>query len=225
MARSEPAVAAVDWSGVYAGLQGGYGWASFGTDFGRSINADGWLGGGHIGLQRQFDRWVFGIEASYAFGSLDGDRTIDLGGDPLKLDAEISNLLLVTGRLGYAWSDCLAYVKGGYASADVEVQSTYLGTTTDSKSRLDGWTIGFGLERMITSRISIGIEYNYIDLDSTTVSMPSSPPILLAAAKTTTALVVNPPKPSRVDPDDIHTVFARLTFRLGGAEPAHVPYK
>jgi outer membrane immunogenic protein len=216
----------VDWSGIYAGLNGGYGWASLGTEFGRSINADGWLGGGHIGIQRQFDRWVFGIEASYAFGSLDGDRTFDVSGNPLKLDAEISNLLLVTGRLGYAWSDRLAYVKGGYASADVEVQSTYLGTTTDAKSRLDGWTIGFGLERAITSRISIGIEYNYIDLESITVATPSAPPIVAAAAKVApAALVVVPPKPSRIDPDDIHTVFARVTFRFGGEEPRHTPYK
>jgi hypothetical protein len=82
------------------------------------------------------------------------------------------------------------------------------------------------LERAITSRISIGIEYNYIDLESITVATPSAPPIVAAAAKVApAALVVVPPKPSRIDPDDIHTVFARVTFRFGGEEPRHTPYK
>ena len=224
---------AVDWSGFYAGLHGGYGWSNVDTGLG-GVNVDGWLGGGHVGVQRQFDRWVLGIEASFSAGELDGHRTIDIGGDPLRLDAAISDLLLVTGRLGYAWDNRLLYLKAGYASADVEVNSSFLGVTTHAKSRLDGWTAGFGLERMITPNIIIGFEYNYIDLGSKSIAaIPGAAPVPLLAmpapAMVAPLLIIDPyqpPKPSKIEPDGIHTVFARLTFRFGGQPAAaHESYK
>lgn len=216
----------VDWSGLYAGLHGGYGWSNVDTGLG-SVHVDGWLGGGHLGLQRQFDRWVVGVEASYSFGELDGHRTINVGGDPMRLDAAISDLLLVTGRLGYAWDDRLLYIKAGYASADVEVGSTFLGVTTEAKSRLDGWTAGFGLGRQITPNIVIGLEYNYIHLGSKSIAAPGPGPILLAAAAPMAIIdpYAPPPKPSKIEPDGLHTVFVRLTFKFGAAPAEHVPYK
>ena len=214
----------VDWSGLYAGIHGGYGWSNVDTGLG-SVHVDGWLGGGHLGLQRQFDRWVLGIEASFSFGELDGHRTISAGGDPLRLDAAISNLLLVTGRLGYAWDDRLLYIKAGYASADAEVGSTFFGVSTQAKSRLDGWTAGFGLERLITPNIVLGLEYNYVDLGSKSIAAPAQPIILINAP--TSIVDPCPPSktPSKIDPEGLHTVFARLTFKFGDAPAEYVPYK
>jgi outer membrane immunogenic protein len=222
--RVAPPAVAIDWSGLYVGLHGGYGWSNVGTGLG-NVHVDGWLGGGHVGLQRQFDRWVVGIEASYSAGELDGSRTIDLGGDPLRLDAAISDLILVTGRLGYAWDDRLLYIKAGYASADVEVGSTYLGVTTQAKSRLDGWTAGFGFERMLTANIAVGLEYNYIDLGSKNLAVAAAPVPTFAAMLATSEPPPKPTKPTKIDPDEIHTVFARLTFRFGSAPAPYVPYK
>lgn len=227
-AASRDASHVVDWSGLYAGFHGGYGWSNVDTGVG-SVHVDGWLGGGHLGLQRQFDRWVIGAEVSYSFGNLDGQRTINVGGDPMRLDASISDLLLVTGRLGYAWDDRLLYIKVGYASADVEVGSTFLGVTTEAKSRLDGWTAGFGVERQITPNIVIGLEYNYVDLGSKSIvaAAPGPGPILLAAVAPMAVFDPDTPprKPSKIEPDGLHTVFARLTFKFGAAPAEHVPYK
>lgn len=214
-----PAGLAVDWSGFYVGLHGGYGWSNVDTGLG-NVDVDGWLGGGHVGLQRQFDRWVLGIEASYSGGELDGQRTIDIGGAPLRLDAAVSDLLLVTGRLGYAWDDRLFYVKAGYASADVDVGATFLGVTERASSRLDGWTAGFGLERFVTPNIVIGLEYNYIDLGSKSFAAAPIPAAVAHIGEPEEPL----PKP-KIDPDGLHTVFARVTFRFGAAPAAHVPYK
>ncbi len=222
----------IDWSGIYLGLNGGYGWSRIDTGRGADVRVDGWLGGGHAGIQGQFDRWVVGLEASYSAGELDGRRTIDGGGAPLRIDASISDLLLVTGRLGYAWNDRLAYVKAGYASADAELSTTFLGQTTTARSRLDGWTAGFGIERAITPNISIGLEYNYVDLGSKTFPVAAAGPVpLVALAETKVAAIViepTPPKPSKLEPEGLHTVFARVTFRFGGAPAAaarHESYK
>jgi outer membrane immunogenic protein len=213
--RPAPHSTTVDWSGLYAGVHGGYGWSKVDTGIG-GVAVDGWLGGGHLGIQRQLDRWVVGIEASYSFGNLDGHRTLSIGRDPIRLNAAVSDVLLLTGRLGYAWDDRLLYIKGGYASADVEVGTTNFGMTTQIQSRLDGWTVGFGLERLITPNIFIGVEYNYIDLGSKNIA---------AVAIPTSFVPEEPPKPSKIEPDGIHTVLARLAFKFGGPPAEHIPYK
>lgn len=225
MLKDDPAGVSVDWSGLYLGLHAGYGWSRQDTGLGSSIDADGWLAGGHIGLQRQFDRWVIGIEASFSGGDLDGSTTIGAGRLAVDMSAKVSDILMITGRLGYAWRDLLFYVKGGYASADVDLKITTPGGMFTSSSRLDGWTAGAGFERKLTQNVSFGFEYNYIDLGSKSFAFSGGGggPVILAA-------VVDPycppPKPTsgRLDPDGIHTVMARLTFSLG-EEPQHVPYK
>jgi outer membrane immunogenic protein len=220
---SSPGIA-VDWSGPYLGLHAGYGWTRQDAGLGQDIDANGWLMGGHLGLQRQFDRWVVGIEASYTGSDMDGATTIGSGALAVNIATSVSDLLMITGRLGYAWRDRLFYVKGGYASAEVDFAITTPGGNFSSSSRFDGWTAGFGVERMITRNVSFGLEYNYIDLGGKNLSFSGGGgPVALAA-------VVDPycPPPTPVsghlDPDGIHTIMARLSFKIGD-EPEHIPYK
>lgn len=211
----------IDWSGLYVGLHGGYGWTRQDTGYGSDIDIDGWLAGGHVGLQRQFDRWVIGIEASFTGGDMDGSKTIGSGRLAVNVAASMSDLLMIGGRLGYAWRDRLFYVKGGYASAEMDFAITTAGGNYSSSSRFDGWTAGVGFERMITRNVSFGLEYNYIDLGGKNLSFSGGGgPITLAS-------VVDPycpPAVGHVDPDAIHAVMARLSFKLGD-ELEHVPYK
>lgn len=211
---------AIDWSGLYVGLHGGYGWSKQDTGLGSDIDVDGWLAGGHVGLQRQFDRWVLGIETSITGGDLEGSKTISGVAD---VKATVSDILMVTGRLGYAWRDRLFYVKGGYASADIDLSISTFGGSLSSHSRVDGWTAGFGFERQITHNVSFGVEYNYIDLGAKSFTFAGSGgPLSVASTKD----YCPPPKPvsGRFDPDGLHTILARVSFRLG-SEPEHVPYK
>jgi len=223
LSETSPGVA-VDWSGLYLGLHGGYGWTRQDTGLGSDLKVDGWLAGGHVGLQRQFDRWVIGVEASFTGGTMEGSTTVDTGVIGLaNIKASVNDILLLTGRLGYAWQDRLFYVKGGYASADFDLRVDTIGGSYSSGSRLHGWTAGVGFERKLTHNVSIGLEYNYIDLGAKTFNFGGSTP----TAPTLTAVV--PPKEycpptARLDPDGIHTVMARLTFSLGD-EPQHIPYK
>lgn len=216
-----PPGTSVDWSGLYLGLHAGYGWSRFDTGLGADIDVDGWLVGGHAGIQRQFDRWVVGIEASFTGGDMEGSATI---AGPANIKASVSDILMITGRLGHTWRDLLLYVKGGYASADVDLRITTGAGTFSSGSRVDGWTAGVGFERKLAHNVSFGLEYNYIDLDGTDFSfLAGGGPVVLTAKK---GYCPPPPKPvsGRLDPDGLHTVMARLSFKLGG-EPEHVPYK
>jgi outer membrane immunogenic protein len=251
--KDGPAGTHVDWSGVYLGLHAGAGWSTaasemleppglltlmdvIGIPTSSSHDLDGFLVGGHLGLQRQFGQIVFGVEASFSGGRLDGSSTTAFDGvigiPPLAgatWDGEttsttrIGEIFTATGRLGFAWDRWLTYVKGGYASADVSrSSSTGVEVTacvffvcgngsgsgsTSSDARHHGWVVGGGLEYMIGSNVSFGIEYNYIDLGAKTHN------------GVTTISVDNVGSGSfdsreRVDVDAIHTVYARLSFKV-----------
>ena len=68
------------WTGFYIGAQIGYGWADVdaqsgplgGFDQSYAYDADGVLGGGHLGYNWQHGRWVFGIEADLEAADING---------------------------------------------------------------------------------------------------------------------------------------------------------
>jgi outer membrane immunogenic protein len=94
-----------DWSGIYVGLEAGYGWGkqnfSAFDPFGpasRELNAEcigpgggdkacgpnaaissvsqsGWLAGGFVGAQKQWGSWVLGIEADFDAADIKGTTT------------------------------------------------------------------------------------------------------------------------------------------------------
>ncbi|MBX9841290.1 MAG: hypothetical protein K2Z80_05725 [Xanthobacteraceae bacterium] len=74
-------IVAHNWSGIYVGVHGGYGWASTEWDEvdpppaneGTHI-ARGWLAGGQIGINHQFGRWVVGVEADASWADLEGSN-------------------------------------------------------------------------------------------------------------------------------------------------------
>ncbi len=183
-----PMIAApATWTGFYLGLEGGYGWSESdllvttpsGGNFvtgdrlgGRS--ASGILIGLVAGADYQFGPWVLGIKGSYNWADITGDgrdvSTVFPGRD-IFTNEKLDRLAMVTGRAGYTVTpDVLLYLNGGWAWAEREVDSrtvlrasnTIIATTVGS-SRLDGWTIGAGLEWRLARNFSFVVQYNYID--------------------------------------------------------------
>lgn len=263
----------VDWSGLYVGIHGGAGWSKVSTEIidppwlvdaqlytglpaSHSQDVDGWLAGGHIGLQRQYGRLVLGIEASLTGGRLEGSSNSTFAGEigipeinianfdrelgggiswfgSTHLTTKIGDIFMLAGRVGHARERWLAYLKGGFASAEIDVKaqgdvtfiaceegcSTFASGSASSQSsaRHHGFVLGGGLEYMIKPNVVFGVEYNYIDLQAkthkalTTVRFDD-------ASETFDARV-------RVDPDAIHTVMARLSYKFGHEPAKHAPLK
>ncbi len=130
----------------------------------------GFIGGGQIGCNYQTGPWVFGIEGTFAGTSIKGERTFTLVNLDPTFTTKLDSVATVTGRLGYAWDNWLLYGKGGYAGADVKFSVSDpnifgFGSESDWQS---GWTAGVGVEYGLTPNWILGIEYDYIGLETRT---------------------------------------------------------
>jgi len=185
---------AFNWTGFYAGVHAGYGWADvknplvdngiYGDAFNGGDKPDGFFGGAQIGYNQQFsNRVVLGIEADAAFADLkDSGQAIsgDLDGDFYRYNAktEINALGTVRARLGYAADRFLPYVTGGLAwantkySFDFDTSSPFLFGNYSDSQLYTGWTVGAGLEYAVTSHVTAKIEYLYADLGSKNFDVP-----------------------------------------------------
>jgi outer membrane immunogenic protein len=188
-----PSVSPLDWSGFYAGAQLGgarsdldwrYDNANYfntlgpvvaGSEF--SQHPGGVIGGVLGGYNYQTGPWVLGVELTASAANLNEERP-----SPLfpKLDAttsEVQWLASATGRLGYAWDRWLAFVKGGWAGANVKLSLVDQSAAVfGSKTQwANGWTVGGGAEYMICDYVSLGVAYDFSDInvDGMTVTCPS----------------------------------------------------
>jgi len=183
----------VNWSGFYAGVSGGYGWANsdwrntattpaatffdYQPGQGTSFGVQGLFGGAHIGINAQNGRWVYGAELTALGSAIDGNFTSNVpsgaGDDQLK--AELNARFLATARSGYAWGNWLAYAKGGYALAHIHLSVSdttppNTGFGSDSQWR-GGPTLGIGFEQALTPNVSVAAEYNRLWLGSGTYQL------------------------------------------------------
>lgn len=162
---------AYNWTGFYVGGNVGGAWSTTDWTFFNgatlepiSQNGSSWVAGGQIGYLYQFNpNWVVGIEASWSGTNLKETSASIAVADRFR-QSKITDLLLVTGRFGYAANNWLGYVKGGYANSNVDfhtsVASTGL-TSTTSSGRDGGWTVGGGIEYAFNPYVSAGVEYNF----------------------------------------------------------------
>jgi outer membrane immunogenic protein len=131
------------WTGPYAGLVGGYGWATPGSGF---------EGGAYLGYNVQTNQHlVLGIEGDVmAAGKKGSNSTYDVDNN---WDATLR------GRVGYAWDKFMIYGTGGVAVGGLK--ST---TPVSESSTKTGWTAGLGIEAALTNNVTTRLEYRHTDL-------------------------------------------------------------
>lgn len=178
------------WSGFYAGVNGGYGWADATATgntvlgvLGLGVEADGFVGGAQIGYNFQFGSFVLGAEADIQYSDLSASQAFvtTLPGTGLAgagaAEVELEYFGTVRGRLGYAIGSVMPYVTGGIIYGDVQgsITGTVTGTfngvpvvlanTVSRSETFVNWVVGAGVEFAFTPNLSLKGEYLYSQVD------------------------------------------------------------
>lgn len=195
-AYKAPAVAAVyNWTGMYVGVNGGYGWGNqdplvlFGNRFDRSsMSLSGGMIGGTIGAQIQQGYVVLGVEGDLDWANIRGNYlttpTIlgaNIGpGITLNVNSDISAFGTARLRAGAAINNVLLYVTGGAALVKSSANGTSIagvpcGTlgvfpNCSASEWRPGVVAGLGLEYGFTPNWSVKGEYLYTKMIGTGVS-------------------------------------------------------
>jgi outer membrane immunogenic protein len=196
-ARAAPPVSspspssAVNWAGVYGGLEGGLGfgrdkvsnWAvnpansvtgaegHFAPLPGQTSSFDfnGAMAGGRLGFAMQSGAIVWGAEAAIDGSGLDGSYGIsnfDHLSTSTALSQQIDWLGTLRGRAGIAIDRFLVFGAGGFAWSGVKYRlDDYDGSGSSAgvDKMLHGWTLGGGVEYSLTRNVSLRAEYLYVN--------------------------------------------------------------
>jgi outer membrane immunogenic protein len=208
------AVPICDWCGVYIGLNAGWVGGHKDVDFtgtsplGPSIVPDlatldqlgsprlsnnGFIGGGQIGVNSQWDNWVVGLEGDIQYMGLKFSRTTGeltpfgtaLGTPTVAFHEEETDHWLATARIrgGVAFGPALIYATGGLAFGQQDFSQSFVinnpggfviagapefgccVSALGSTNRFAaGWTAGGGVEFRFAPNWSVKAEGLYVDL-------------------------------------------------------------
>lgn len=217
--KAQRAAPYYNWTGCYVGGHVGAAWNSGanwtnkeGTHFFTSIgqvdnfgDSNEFIGGGQVGCNYQTGQLVLGVEGTWSHVRFD-DTLVRPG--PFSLDTlrfRTSDITTFAGRLGWAWDRWLVYGKGGLATANVSIRASeepFFPHFLQDTRRHHGFVAGFGVEYGWTQFIVLGLEYNFIGLNTKDHIGVDN-------------IAFDPRYVIRVDPGDIHTVTARASFKFG----------
>jgi outer membrane immunogenic protein len=156
-----------------------------------SPSVHGFIGGGQIGYNWQLsDGWLLGAETDLQASGIDGSTTgarIPVGFDPTltTVTKKIGWFGTVRGRAGYFITpQWLLYATAGLAYGDTTIKFSTFDVTgcvvnaticadgSSSTTRV-GWTVGGGVEAMLTQNWSVKAEYLYVDLGKKSANVAS----------------------------------------------------
>jgi len=173
-----PAPAAYNWSGVYIGLNAGYGFATDattasggGVSASVSENLPGFIGGAQLGVNYQMGAVVWGFEADFDASTQDQS----LASGVLSGTSQMPWFGTLRGRLGVAFDRMLVYGTAGGAAGALRSNFTIPAGTTSTTETYGTWTAGAGLEYGITDNLSARLEYLYLDSGNVTTGVIGSP--------------------------------------------------
>jgi|tagenome__1003787_1003787.scaffolds.fasta_scaffold20930841_2 outer membrane immunogenic protein len=186
--KSAPVAAQVyNWTGLYVGVNGGYGWGDqdpltlYTNRFDRTnFNINGGMFGGTVGAQIQQGYVVLGLEGDLDWANIKGNGISipTIGGGPLQvpitlnITSNISAVGTARARLGVAMNNWLFYATGGAAFVKSSANGTSIagapcGTpgvlpNCAASAWRPGLAAGLGTEWAFSQNWSAKLEYLYI---------------------------------------------------------------
>jgi outer membrane immunogenic protein len=162
-----------NWTGLYAGINGGYAWGSSNwSAMGSSFDVNGGLFGGQVGYNWQFGQFVFGLEGDGDWSGLRGSNNLFFCGAAA---CQTRNDFLATarGRVGYAADRWMPYLTAGLAVGNIHTTNAGFPGVDQTNA---GWTVGGGLEVAVVGNWTAKAEYLYVDLGTAGCGVVCGPP-------------------------------------------------
>jgi outer membrane immunogenic protein len=157
-----------NWTGLYAGLNLGYGLAGVSDSAPVAVTSMmyGYVAGAQIGYNYQIDSIVLGVEADIQASGMSQSysRTIPIVGN-IEVGHKIPYFGTLRGRLGFAF-DCgcvMAYATAGIAYGAYEPYATALGVTVSKTYTNVALAVGAGVEWKVAQQWSAKLEGLYLD--------------------------------------------------------------
>src|SRR5262245_23456085 len=171
----EPAV--YSWSGLYFGVNGGYGWTDA-TSVYVNFSGSGAIAGGQIGFDWQIGKLVLGAEVDSQWSGQKADFMAVVCGPFVCAATPLTDSVDYFGtgriRLGTAFNRTLVYATGGVAWTHVSMtMGAGIGSANGSGF---GWTVGSGVELAVANNVRLKLEYLFIDTPVITLTLPGGVP-------------------------------------------------
>ena len=178
-AQAEDTAAPADWSGYHFGFalgtpRGDNTWRQS-TD-GQELAPGDWKGSAMVlsfGRDWQSDQMTYGAQISYGEGSYTAVPTDFAFISCPSCRTTASDLLRLTGRVGFATGQTHLFASGGFARANV-LATRLSGLLVDANTTMTGWTLGFGVEQRIGENLSLAVSYDHVDFG--TLPLPTYVP-------------------------------------------------
>ena len=179
----------VSWAGWYVGVNAGAAWQQMTGGYGPngvsdevespgSISGSTFIGGGQVGYNWQDGNFVYGLEGDFSGltkGNINGGSGFEANKGPT-MRTSMDWLSTVRGRAGLAVGNTMVYMTGGLAIGRVHDGFAANGFNSDSvafknvtKTKV-GWTVGGGVEHMLSQNWTVGVEALFVDLGNSTTN-------------------------------------------------------
>ena len=181
--KSPPVQSIYDWTGIYLGADGGYGWSTSKgslteatgallTQFSYSVK--GPFAGLFVGGNYQVSKFVAGFEADWQWSNLIGNNQtlapLGAGGvfpaGPFTISTTLKDDASIRGRLGVAFDRFLVFGTGGLAWGNPSTSYALIGGApfATNGGNGTGWTVGGGVDYAFSDSIFGRLEYRYTNL-------------------------------------------------------------
>jgi len=177
-----------NWGGIYVGINGGWGFGTakfnvgpttpFPAGLSSSVNDNGGVVGGTLGVNFQSGAFVFGVEGDFDYSGINTGSTSSVCTISGTCQSGNNWLSTLRGRAGFAVDRVLFYGTAGGVFGNMK--TTFNGV--DSTKTQTGWTAGAGVEFAFAENWTAKVEYLYANLGkwsgscATTACLAVSPP-------------------------------------------------
>jgi outer membrane immunogenic protein len=150
-----------------------------GVNFSNGNNNGVFIGGGQLGYNWQVNYFVLGIEADFdGAANNNNSRTVFTRIGTIQVTSNNRWITTLAARFGVTNGYWLFYGKAGggwVGNDDFTVTNLTTGSsfTASNNNTNSGWLVGAGIEWAFAPNWSAKVEYNYLELDDRTFTVPA----------------------------------------------------